>query len=71
MKNSLFVDNCLKIERVKTGVSQVELAKQCGTTQTTISAIEKGQWYPNVKLALILSAYFVKPVNELFWLSKV
>lgn len=70
MKNSLFVDNCLKIERVKAGVSQVELAKQCGTTQTTISAIETGTWSPTVKLALILSAYFNKPVNDLFWLSK-
>ena len=70
MKNSLFVDNCIKIERVKNGITQEELAKQVGTSQTTISAIEKGTWAPTVKLALILSAYFNKPVNDLFWLSK-
>lgn len=70
MNDFLFVDNCIKIERVKAGISQVELARQCGTTQTTISSIEKGQWSPTVKLALILSAYFGKPVNKLFWLSK-
>lgn len=70
MKNSLFVDNCIKIERVKNGITQEELAKQVGTSQTTISSIEKGVWAPTVKLALILSAYFDKPVNDLFWLSK-
>ncbi len=70
MKNSLFVNNCIKVERVKLGISQLELACECGTTQTTISAIECGKWDPTVKLALILSAYFNKPVNDLFWLSK-
>lgn len=38
-------------KREAKGLSQEEVAKQCGSTQTTICAIELGSRRPSVKLA--------------------
>lgn len=70
MKNSLFVNNSIKVFRAKHNISQQELANQIGTTQITISNIESGKYLPSIKLALLLSVYFEVPVSDLFWLSK-
>ena len=46
--------NILKDLRAKKGFSQEELAKTVGTTRQTIIAIEKNQFNPSAKLALLL-----------------
>ena len=55
MKNSLFVNNSIKVFRAKHNITQQELADQIGTTQITISNIESGKYLPSIKLALLLS----------------
>ena len=51
--NDVILKNNLKDLRAKKGFSQEELAKTVGTTRQTIIAIEKNQFNPSAKLALL------------------
>ena len=50
-------------------ISQQQLAEAVGVSRQTIYAIENGKFIPSTELALKLSAYFGKTVNELFQLD--
>lgn len=64
--------NDLKKFRVACRLSQVELAKLVGTTQTTISAIENGSYNStNVLLALKIAHVLGCKVDDIFYLSHV
>ncbi len=56
--------------RVKTGITQDQLAIAVGVTRQTIIAIEKGNYTPSVLLALKLAHFFKKPVDSLFTYEK-
>ena len=58
-----------KIERAVKRISQQELAEAVGVSRQTIYAIENDKFIPSTELALKLSAYFGKTVNELFSLD--
>ncbi|MDE6377776.1 MAG: helix-turn-helix transcriptional regulator [Duncaniella sp.] len=60
------MNNTIRIERAVKRVSQAELAKAIGVSRQTIFAIENNKFIPSTELALKLSAYFGKTVNELF-----
>ncbi len=62
------LDNNLRVERAIKCISQAQLASAIGVSRQTIFAIENNKFVPSTELALRLSAYFGKPVNELFWL---
>lgn len=62
--------NSLKVERAKKDITQAELADIIGVSRQTINAIEKGKYAPSTTLALKLSKYFGKSVNELFELEE-
>ncbi|MDE5595511.1 MAG: helix-turn-helix transcriptional regulator [Muribaculaceae bacterium] len=62
------MDNNIRIERAIKRISQAELAAAIGVSRQTIFAIENNKYIPSTELALKLSAYFGKTVNELFWL---
>ena len=47
-------------------ISQQELADAIGVTRQTIYAIENDKFIPSTELALKMSAFFGKTVNELF-----
>ena len=49
-------------------ISQQELANQVGVTKQTIHSIEKGKFNPTAFLALKISVFFEKPVEEIFYL---
>ena len=61
--------NNLKILRAIKNISQEELAKQIEVSCQTINAMEKGKYVPSTVLALKLSRYFEKPVEEIFELE--
>lgn len=61
--------NTIRVERAVKRVSQAELAKAIGVSRQTIFAIENNKFTPSTELALKLSAYFGKTVNELFSLD--
>ncbi len=64
------VKNRLKIERAIKNITQEELANIMGVTRQAINSIELGKYVPSTELALKLSQYFGKSVNELFWIEE-
>lgn len=64
------MENNLRVERAIKRISQAELAEAIGVSRQTIFAIENNKFVPSTELALRLSAYFGKTINELFWLSE-
>lgn len=62
--------NNLRVERAIKDITQEELAKIIGVTRQAINSIEAAKYVPSTVLALKLSAYFEKPVNEIFYLEE-
>lgn len=62
--------NNLKIERARKDITQAELADIIDVSRQTINAVEKNRYVPSTVLALKLSKYFGKTVNELFELEE-
>lgn len=58
--------NTIRVERAVRRITQAELAEAVGVSRQTIFAIENNRFVPSTELALKLSAYFGKTVNELF-----
>ena len=58
--------NNIRVERARLRISQQELADAIGVTRQTIYAIENDKFIPSTELALKMSSYFGKTVNELF-----
>lgn len=67
MKNELTLKNRLKVARAEKNLSQAALADMVGVSRNTISSIERGQFYPTAKLALILCIALDKKFEELFY----
>ena len=63
--------NSLKVERAIKDVTQEELAKIIGVSRQAINSIELGKYVPSTILALKLSRYFEKPVNDIFKLEEI
>lgn len=63
--------NNLKVMRAVKNISQEELAKIIGVSRQTINAMEKAKYVPSTVLALKLSRYFEKPVEEIFRLEEM
>jgi len=62
--------NSLKVERAIKDITQEELAKIIGVSRQAINSIELGKYVPSTILALKLSRYFGKSVNEIFKLEE-
>ena len=58
--------NNIRVERARLRISQQELAYAIGVTRQTIYAIENDKFIPSTELALKMSAFFGKTVNDLF-----
>lgn len=60
-------ENALRIARLKAGLSQVELAERSGTTQATISRLERGQFArPSWPIAQVVSQALGMDPRDLF-----
>ena len=57
----------LKAARAGMDLSQDELAKKCGVSRQTISAIEKGDYNPTINLCIAICKALNKTLDELFW----
>ncbi len=62
--------NSLKVERAIKNITQEELAKEIGVSRQAINSIELNKYVPSTVLALKLSRFFNKPVNEIFKLEE-
>lgn len=56
--------------RTEAGLTQEELAKKAEVTRVTINCLENGVYAPSLELALKLSRFFKKPVEEIFSLEE-
>ncbi len=63
----LILQNRLKEVRNNQNLSQRELAEIVGVSRNTISSIERGEFNPTAKLALILCVGLDKKFEELFY----
>jgi len=63
------MENHLKVERARLGLTQQNLADRIGVSRQTINSIETDRYVPSTVLALRLSNVFTKSVNELFILE--
>ncbi len=57
----------LKAARAGKDMSQQELADAVGVSRQTISAIEKGDYNPTIKLCRSICRVLGKTLDELFW----
>ncbi|HBB59962.1 MAG: helix-turn-helix transcriptional regulator [Lachnospiraceae bacterium] len=57
----------LKAARAGKDLSQDELAKLCGVSRQTMSAIEKGDYNPTINLCIAICKALGKTLDELFW----
>ena len=57
----------LKAARAGLDLSQQELAERVGVSRQTISAIEKGDYNPTIKLCVAICRILGKTLDELFW----
>ena len=62
--------NNLKVERAIKDITQDELAKVIGVSRQAINSIEAAKYVPSTVLALKLSAFFGKAVNEICFLEE-
>lgn len=58
--------NKIKALRKKLGITQEQLAKQCGVARQTINCIENDKYDPTLELAFKLSKILKIKVDELF-----
>lgn len=59
----------MKSARAAKDLSQQELADLIGVSRQTISAIEKGDYNPTIKLCIDICKSLDKTLDELFWID--
>ena len=57
----------LKSARAAKDLSQEELAREVGVSRQTISAIEKGDYNPTIRLCVKICKKLDRTLDELFW----
>jgi len=62
--------NNLRVERAIKNITQEELAKAIGVSRQAINSIEASKYVPSTVLAIKLSDYFGKTVNDIFFLEE-
>ncbi len=60
------INSCVCELRKAKGITQEELAEEVGVSRQTIIAIERGNYTPSVLLAIKISKFFGKTVEEIF-----
>jgi putative transcriptional regulator len=59
----------MKAARAALDLSQQQLADLVGVSRQTISAVEKGNYNPTIKLCVAICRALGKTLDELFWES--
>ena len=65
--DKLVLFNRLKVARAEKDMTQKSLAEMVGVSRQTINSIEKGQFNPTAKLALLICIALDKKFEELFF----
>jgi putative transcriptional regulator len=70
MNENIVLKNRIKVARAEKNLSQEQLANLVGVTRQTIISIEKGQYCPTAKLALLICKAFDKDFGSIFYLEE-
>ena len=62
----ILLKNKIKVLRKKLGITQEQLARECGVVRQTINCIENDKYDPTLELAFKLSKILKVKVDELF-----
>jgi putative transcriptional regulator len=62
--------NSIKVERAIKNITQEELANMVSVSRQTINAMEANKYVPSTVLALKISKFFNKSVEEIFTLEE-
>lgn len=65
--DQLLLHNRLKVARAEKSITQLDLSKLVGVSRQTINSIEKAQFNPSAKLALLICIALDKKFEELFY----
>lgn len=57
----------IRIARAERDMTQKDLAEAVGVSRQTMSAIEKGDYNPTLKLCIAICRALGKTLDELFW----
>lgn len=60
------MQNRVAEERLRLGLSQVQLAERLGVSRQTVISIEKGRFDPSLPLAFSLAQVFGRRIEDLF-----
>ena len=58
--------NRIRVLRAEKEMTQEELAELVGVTRNTITSLEKGKYYPSLKLAYRISDVFGVGIDDVF-----
>lgn len=61
--------NIIKKLRKEAGLRQEDLANELGVSRQTVIAIENDKYDPTLELAIKISNYFGKTVNDIFFME--
>lgn len=62
--------NNIRVERAILDITQEDLARKINVSRQTIHAIENGKYVPSTLLALKISHFFKKTVDDIFILEE-
>ena len=65
--DQLLLHNRLKVARAEKSITQLDLSKLVGVSRQTINSIEKAQFNPSAKLALLICIALDKKFEDLFY----
>jgi putative transcriptional regulator len=61
--------NRIAILRVEYGMSRQDLARELNISRQTVMALERGEYFPSLYLAIRIGQLFALPLEEIFFLS--
>lgn len=64
-----YIKNEVEALRLRSGITQEDLACSVDVSRQTIIALEKGNYTPSVLLALKIATFFKAPVEKIFKIS--
>lgn len=64
------IKNKIREYRARDEITQEELADRVGVTRQTILAIEKGKYYPSLKLAFDIAQVFNMGIEKVFYIKE-
>lgn len=66
MSKNRIQNNIRKLRFHHDEMTQQELADKVGVTRQTISAIEKGKYFPSLEVAFLIAYVFDSPLEDIF-----